>query len=398
MKQISKKGANISPSPTLAISARAKEMKSKGVDVISFGAGQPDFNTPKHIREAAKKAIDDGFTGYTPAAGILELKDAICKKFKEDNNLEYTPSQVIVSNGAKHSLFNAFQALLNPGDEVIIPVPYWVSYPQLVELAGGKPVFLETTEANEFKITPEDLLSKINDKTKAVIINSPNNPTGSVYSKKDLEELAEIIVEKDIYVISDEIYEKLMYDGKSHFSIAQLNEDIKNRTIVINGVSKAYAMTGWRIGFAAASEDIIRVMSNIQSHATSNPNSIAQKATVEALTGPQQPIVDMVSEFAKRRSYMLSRIEDIKGMSSIKPKGAFYVFINISDIKGKSINGKKISSSNEIAEVLLDEFKVAVIPGSAFGMDDFIRLSYAVSMEEIKKGLDRIQEFAEAIS
>jgi len=397
MKPISSKAFKIAPSPTLAISARAKEMKNQGINVIGFGAGQPDFNTPNHIREAAKKAIDEGFTGYTPAAGIVELKEAVCEKFKKENNLDFKPSQVIISNGAKHSLYNTFQALLDPGDEVIIPVPYWVSYPQLVEMAGGTPVFVETEEEHKFKITPQQLKKVINEKTKALIINSPNNPTGTVYTKKDLEDIAEIAVSNDLYIISDEIYEKLLYDEDTHFSIAQIDEEVKRRTIIINGVSKAYAMTGWRIGYAAGEEKIIKVMSNIQSHATSNPNSIAQKAAVAALLGAQKPVEDMVNEFSKRRDYMVNKINDIEGLSCINPKGAFYVFVNISKIKGKTVSDKKLSTSDDIANVLLDDFKVAVIPGSAFGMDNYIRLSYAVSMDDIQLGLDRIQRFVSSI-
>lgn len=391
--QLSKKARCISGSITLDITAKAKKMKSEGIDVIGFGAGEPDFDTPGNIQESAICAIRKGFTRYTPASGIPELKKSICKKLESDNGIIYKPSQIIISNGAKHSLNNALVAICNPGDEVIVPVPYWVSYPELIKLADGVPVYVETREEEGFKYTKESLLSKITERTKAIILNSPNNPTGIVYSREELEIIAQIAVEKDLIVISDEIYEKLVYDELKHISIASLNDEIKKRTIVINGMSKAYAMTGWRIGYAAGEEEIIKIMSNIQSHATSNPNSIAQYASVEALEGDQTTIESMRLEFEKRRNFMVDRINGIHNLSCRKPGGAFYVMVNISKIKGHEINGRAIDGSMAFCEALLDDARVAAIPGIAFGADDFIRLSYATSMENIKEGLDRIEKY-----
>lgn len=391
--ELSRKGQGISSSVTLAITAKAKALKEQGIDVISFGAGEPDFNTPQNIQEAGIAAIKKGLTRYTPASGILELKHAICNKFRYDNNLEYKPSQIVISNGAKHSLFNALMAICNPGDEVIVPVPYWVSYPELVKLVGGIPVYVETREEDNFKYTRNSLINAISSKTKAIILNSPNNPTGTVYTKEELEMVAEIAIKYDLIVISDEIYEKLVYDGIKHNSIASLNEEIKRRTIVINGVSKAYAMTGWRIGYAAAEEEIIRIMSNIQSHATSNPNSIAQYASVEALNGPQEDIELMRKEFEKRRNYMVEKINSISGISCRKPDGAFYVMVNISKLIGKRIRGFEIKNSLDFCAALLEDKKVAAIPGAGFGTDNYIRLSYATSLENIIEGLNRIENF-----
>jgi len=391
--QLSKKAMAISGSITLAITAKAKKLKSEGIDVVSFGAGEPDFNTPQYIQDSAISAIKNGFTRYTPASGIPELKNSICEKLKKDNNLDYKPSQIVISNGAKHSIHNALLAICNPGDEVIVPVPYWVSYPELAKLADAVPVYVNTREENGFRYTKEDLLSAITDKTKAIILNSPNNPTGAIYPREDLEMIAEIAVQKDIIVISDEIYEKLVYDGIEHNSIASLNDEIKKRTILVNGMSKAYAMTGWRIGYTASSEEIAKIMANVQSHATSNPNSIAQYASVTALTGEQTAIESMRVEFEKRRNYMVDKINSISLLSCKKPQGAFYVMVNISKVKGKAINGRVISDSMTFCDGLLDDAKVAAIPGVAFGADDFIRLSYATSMENIKEGLDRIEKY-----
>jgi aspartate aminotransferase len=391
--ELSKKAMAISGSITLAITAKAKKMKSEGIDVISFGAGEPDFNTPKHIQDSAISAIRNGMSKYTAEAGIIELRKSICEKLKKDNNLTYSPSQIIVSNGAKHSLHNALLAICNPGDEVIIPIPYWVSYPELVKMAGGVPVLVETKEEDGFKYKKEALVSAITDKTKAIILNSPSNPTGVLFSREDLEMVAEIAVKNDLIVISDEIYEKLVYDGHKHISIASLNDEIKKRTIVVNGMSKAYAMTGWRIGYAAAEENIIKIMSNVQSHATSNANSIAQYASVEALEGDQSEIESMRVEFEKRRNFMVEKVNSIPMLSCRKPEGAFYVMVNISKVKGTIINGKSIKDSLSFCAVLLDDAKVAAIPGIAFGADDFIRLSYATSMENIKNGHDRIEKF-----
>jgi len=391
--KLSKKAMSISPSSTLAISAKAKKMKAEGIDVIGFGAGEPDFDTPVYIKEAAIKAINEGFTKYTPASGTLELKQAICRKFKKENGLNYSPANIVISNGAKHSLVNAFQAICNPGDEIIIPTPYWVSYPEMVKLADAVPVFLKTTEESEFKFTIEDLQKLITDKTKAIVINSPSNPTGMIYSQELLKAVADLAIEKGIYIVSDEIYERLIYDGYNHISIASFSEKIKDLTIIVNGVSKTYSMTGWRIGYTASNEKVAKIMSNVQSHATSNPNSIAQKATEAALDGPQDDVDMMASQFIKRRNYMVERINSINGLSCLKPNGAFYVMMNISQIIGKEFEGVKISSSDDFANVLLDKAKVALVPGSGFGTDIHVRLSYATSMENIIEGLNRIEKF-----
>lgn len=391
--ELSRKGKGISASVTLAITAKAKTLKEQGVDVVSFGAGEPDFNTPINIQEEGIRAIKKGLTRYTPASGILELKEAICKKFVNDNNIEYKPSQIVISNGAKQCLYNALMAICNPQDEVIVPIPYWVSYPELVKLADGVPVYIETKEEDNFKYTKAALLNAITDKTKAIILNSPNNPTGVVYTKEELEMVAEIAIEHDLIIISDEIYEKLVYEGVKHISIASLNDEIKKRTIVINGVSKAYAMTGWRIGYSASVEEIAKIMSNIQSHATSNANSIAQYASVEALNGPQDTIELMRKEFEKRRDYMVQKINSIPNISCGKPDGAFYVMINISKLIGKTIKGFKIKNSLDLCAALLEVEKVAAIPGSGFGSDNYIRLSYATSLENIIEGLNRIENF-----
>lgn len=395
--ELSKKAKQIAPSTTLAITAKAKKMKSEGINVISFGAGEPDFDTPQYIKDAGINAINNGLTRYTPASGIIELKEAICNKLRIENGLEYNSNEIVISNGAKHSIYNALMAICNPGDEVIIPVPYWVSYPELVKLVDAIPVFIHTDEKNQFKINVEELKNKITPKTKAIIINSPSNPTGTVYTEEELSKIAEIVVENDLIVISDEIYEKLIYDGYKHISIASLNKDIKERTIVINGMSKAYAMTGWRIGYTASNKEIASLMANIQSHATSNPNTIAQYASVEALRGDQKEIEIMRREFEVRRNFMVDRINKISGLTCVNPVGAFYVMVNISNIKGKMFNGKNISTSLDFANVLLEEEKVAVIPGDAFGDDNYIRLSFATSLEQIKEGLDRIDSFIQKI-
>lgn len=392
---LSKKGLGIAPSVTLEITAKAKSMKDAGIDIISFGAGEPDFNTPENIQNEGIRAIKEGLTRYTPASGIVELKKAICGKLKKDNGLEYKPSNIIVSSGAKHSIHNALMAILNPGDEVIFSVPYWVSYPELVTLADGVPVHVETKEENEFKFNVEDLNKVLTDKTKAIILNSPSNPTGAIYTKDELKSIADWAVKNNIFVISDEIYEKLVYDGEEHVCISSFNDDIKNLTILINGMSKAYAMTGWRIGYAAAHEDIIKVMSNIQSHATSNPCSISQYASVEGILGDQSSVEEMKKHFVERRDYMADTINSIKGLSCKKPKGAFYIMINFTELLGKTIKGRKINSSLDFASLLLEEGNVAVIPGIAFGDDKYIRLSYATSLDNIKNGLERIKTIVE---
>ncbi len=403
---LSKRATLISPSATLAITAKAKAMKAEGIDVIGFAAGEPDFDTPEHIKEEAKRAMDEGFTKYTPASGIPQLKEAICKKFKEDNGLDYQPSQIIVSCGAKHSLYNAIQVICEEGDEAILPSPYWVSYPEQVKLSGASPVIVETEEENGFKLTAELFSKSITRRTKLLILNSPGNPTGAVYSREELEAIARVAVEKKIYVISDEIYEKIIYDGAKHFSIASLNPEIKELTIVVNGVSKSYSMTGWRIGYAAAPHDIIEAMSRLQSHSTSNPDSIAQRAALRAISAGQEAVKEMVTEFKKRRDYMVERLNSIKGLSCLKPQGAFYVFPNVSAVLGKSFNackaallhrGPRISDSSSLTELLLTEAKVAVIPGSAFGRDGYLRLSYATSMDNIIKGLESIEKLMNKI-
>ncbi|OZV12965.1 aspartate aminotransferase [Tissierella sp. P1] len=392
---LSAKGLRIAPSITLEITAKAKAMKDSGIDVISFGAGEPDFNTPENIQQEGIRAIKEGLTRYTPASGIVEFKKAVCEKFKIDNGLEYKPSNIIISNGAKHSIHNALMAILNPGDEVIFAVPYWVSYPELVRLADGVPVYIETKEENDFKFNVDDLNKVLTDKTKAIILNSPSNPTGSIYTEEELRAIAEWAVKNNIFVISDEIYEKLIYDDNKHVCIASFNEDIKRLTILINGMSKSHAMTGWRIGYAAAHEEIIKVMSNIQSHATSNPCSISQYASVVGLTGDQNSVEEMKKHFVERRNYMADTINSIKGLSCRKPQGAFYIMVNFTQLLGKTIKGHAINSSMDFANLLLDEGKVAVVPGIAFGDDKYVRLSYATSMENIKNGLERIKQIVE---
>lgn len=389
---LSSKALKISPSITLEITAKAKEMKNKGIDVIGFGAGEPDFDTPENIQNSGINAIQSGNTRYTATAGIPDLKKAICEKFKNENGLEYKPKNIIVSSGAKHSIFNALYSILNPGDEVIMPVPYWVSYPEFIKLSDGIPVPVETREENDFKFDLNDLEQALTHKTKAIILNSPSNPTGTAYNYQELKAIANWAVKNNVFVISDEIYEKLIYDGHKHVSIASLGEDIKRLTILVNGMSKAYAMTGWRIGYAAADEEIVRIMTNVQSHTTSNPCSISQYASIEALTGDQSAIDDMKIEFIKRRDYMVDKINSIDRLSCRKPNGAFYVMANISRVKGTSINGKLIDSSLDLANILLDDANVAVVPGSAFGADDYIRLSYATSMRNIEEGLNRIDK------
>lgn len=396
--ELSRKAQAIEPSLTLAITAKAKEMKEKGIDVISFSAGEPDFNTPKNIINAAIKAMEDGNTKYTSVNGILQLREAICKKFKDDNGLEYNPSQIVVSTGAKQSLANTFLAILNPGDEVIVSTPYWVSYPELIKLADGKPVFVEGDEKSNYKFTKENLEKAVTAKTKAIVLNTPNNPTGTIYNKEELEVIADFAKKYDIIIISDEMYEKLIYDNENHISIASLSKDAYERTIVINGLSKSYAMTGWRIGYCATSEKIAKLMISIQSHVTSNVCSITQYAALEALNGPQDEITKMINEFEKRRNYMINRIESIDNLSIVKPKGAFYIMINIENCLGKEINGKILNDSMEFCASLLENEKLAVIPGKAFGLNNYIRISYATSMEAIKEGLNRIESFIKKLN
>lgn len=389
---LSIRAGKIKPSPTLAIDAKAKAMKAAGIDIVNFGVGEPDFDTPENIKEAAIKAIRDGFTKYTPVGGIDQLKDAVIEKFNRDNNLRYDRDEIIVSCGAKHSLYNIAQALLSPGDEVLIPSPYWVSYPDQVLLNDAIPVFVKTYESDSFMMKPESLEAQITKKTKALVLNSPSNPTGLTYDRKALERIAEITLKHNLIVISDEIYEKLTYDGFEHVSVASLDDSIKRRTVVVNGLSKSYAMTGWRIGFAAGPKEITKAMTNIQSQSTSNPTSIAQKAAVEALTGPQDFIKTMLSEFDRRRRFLIKELNSISGMSCLTPTGAFYAFPDASNVYGKSSGDQKISSSSDLALYLLEKANVALVPGGAFGDDNYIRLSYATSIDEIRKGVDRIRE------
>ncbi|HEC69640.1 MAG TPA: pyridoxal phosphate-dependent aminotransferase [Candidatus Omnitrophica bacterium] len=384
---------NISPSLTLAISAQAKAMRKQGLDVVSLSAGEPDFDTPENIKEKAKQALDKGFTKYTPSSGLVELKEAIIRKFKEDNGLDYNLNQILVSPGAKYVIFEVIFSLVKPGEEVIIPSPYWVSYPEMVRLAAGTPVFLETKEEDNFKINPQQLEKLITPKTKLLILNSPSNPAGIVYNRQELEKIGKVIEERGIFCLSDEIYEKIIFDNLTHISIASLSSKLKERTIVVNGLSKAYAMTGWRIGYGGGPEEIIRLVSTLQSHTTSCPASISQHAGIEALEGSQEEVRKMRAEFEKRRDYLLQRISKIRGLSCIKPQGAFYCFLDISNFLGRKIKDKIVKGSLEFASVLLEEEKVAVIPGKAFGRDDFVRISFATSLEELKKGLDRIENF-----
>lgn len=390
---LSKKAMAVKPSSTLAITAKAKELKDQGKDVVGFGAGEPDFNTPDNICEAAIEAIRDGFTKYTPASGTQELKEAVCHKFEIFNNLHYEPNQIVISNGGKHSLTNVFQVLLNPGDEVIIPAPYWLSYPEIVRLADGVPVYIRTDAVHNYKVTPEQIEAACTDKTKAFILNSPSNPTGMLYTKKELEAIAKIAVERDFFVVADEMYENLTYGDQEHVSIASLNDEIYKRTITCSGLSKSYAMTGWRIGYTGSSAEIAKLMGSVQSHQTSNPNSIAQKAAVEALNGDQSKVIAMNAEFEERRHYMYNRVKNMPLVSTIEPEGAFYIFIDVSKTFDKSYKGEKIGTVDNFAKILIDEYNVAVIPCTDFGYDTHIRLSYAISIQQIEKGLDRIESF-----
>jgi len=384
MLGLSKTIKKISPSSTLLITSLAKKMRQEGKDVISFGAGEPDFDTPAVIREAAKKAIDTGCTKYTPADGTVELKKAVIDKFQRDNGLNYALNQVVVSCGAKHSLYNVFQALLNPGDEVIIIEPYWVSYPEMVKLAQGKPKFIKTKAKDGFKATVSEIKKAVTKKTKALIVNSPSNPAGIIYSRKELEEIADAAVSKKFYVISDEIYEKLIYDGNEHTSIGSFGKDIYDLTVTVNGVSKAYSMTGWRIGYLGAPEDVAYAVSNIQSHSTSNPTSISQKAALAALLMDGSEIENMRAEYQKRRDLMTGLLDGIPPLSYIRPEGAFYVYTDIS---------KTGMKARDFAKKLLEEKLVAVIPGEEFGSDKYIRFSFAMAPEKIKEGMDRIKSW-----
>ena len=396
--EFSKKFQNLSSSVTLEITKIANEMKSKGENVISFAAGEPDFNTPENIQIAAFKAIKNGKIRYTAVSGLGDLKKAIIEKLKKDNGLRYEENQILVSTGAKQCLANVFMGIINDGDEVIIPGPYWVSYPELVKISGGKPVFLYGSEKNDFKITGEDLEKVCNEKTKAIIINSPSNPTGIVYSKEELLELANVAKKKDIFIISDEIYEKIIYNNEKHISIASLSEDAYERTIVINGFSKSYAMTGWRIGYVAGNKKLIEIINKIQSHMTSNANTISQYAAIEALKGNQDMVNNMKEEFEKRKEYVVEMLNNLNNINFINPKGTFYLMIKIDKFFNKYKNEVIIKNSLDFSKLLLKEEKLAVIPGDAFGAKNYIRISFATSIDNIKEGLKRLETFLNSLN
>ena len=386
--EISERAAQLTPSLTLSIDSKAKAMKAEGIDVCGFGAGEPDFDTPEHIKAAAIEALQAGFTKYTPSAGIPELRAAIAEKLAADNGLTYRPGQVVVSNGAKHSCYNAILATCQPGDEVVIPAPYWVSYPDMVRLVGAEPVIVPTMERNNWKMRPEDFENAMTPRTKMLIMNTPCNPTGSVYTREELEAIVEVASGEDIYILSDEIYEKLVYDDAKHVSIASLSKEAYDLTITVNGFSKSYAMTGWRLGYLAAPEAVAKAVDSIQSHTTANPSSFSQRGALAALKGDQQPVADMREEFDMRRNYMIDRLSKIPNVTAVKPQGAFYVLLNVSQLG---------LTSQNFADRLLSKANVAVVPGAAFGDDRTIRLSYATSIDIIKKGLDRLQDFCRTL-
>jgi len=389
---LSGRAASLKPSPTLAISAKEKALKAQGIDIAGFGAGEPDFDTPAHIKEAAIKAINDNFTRYTPVTGIDPLKDAIIEKFNRDNGLSYKREEIIVSCGGKHSLYNLFQALFQEGDEVIVPAPFWVSYPPMIELAGGTPVILETREEDDYQITGNLLEKYLTPRTKAIILNYPSNPVGSVFYRENLEAIGRLALEHGFFLISDEIYEKLVYDEYNHVSIASMDNAFKEKTIICHGVSKTYAMTGWRIGYSAGPAPIIKAMGNIQSQSTSNPTSISQMAALAALGGKQDFISTMVAEFKKRKDFLVSSLREIEGVTCYDPRGAFYVFPNFNVVLGRKYKGRVVDSSTTLTEILLDEFHTAVVPGVEFGKEGYLRLSFATSMDVIKKGVERIKK------
>lgn len=390
--KLSTRAKRLKPSATLTITAKAKELKSQGVDVIGFGAGEPDFDSPEHVKEEAVKAIREGFTKYTAVGGIDELKDSIIGRLREDHGLEYERSEIIVSIGAKHSLYNLTQVIVDSGDEVIVPSPYWVSYPEQITLAEGTPVILETREENGFKIDPDELKKHINSSTKALILNYPSNPTGATYNEQELRAIVDVAMDAGIAIISDEIYEKILYNGLKHTPVAALGEDIKKATMLVNGVSKTYSMTGWRIGYAAGDKEVISAMSKLQGQSTSNPTSISQWAAIAAFSGPHDEIFRRTGEFEERKNYIVERLNRIPGIHCFSPQGAFYVFPNVSGFYGKEYDGKMIKDSLDFTEYILVEAKVAVVPGVAFGSDDHVRISYATSMDDIVKGMDRMEE------
>lgn len=390
--RLSARARILTPSPTMAIDARSKQLAAEGVDVVNFSVGEPDFDTPESIKAAGIAAIQQGRTKYTPAAGTLELRKAICEKLERDNGLQYRPEEIVVSNGGKQALYNAFQVLLDPGEEVIIQAPYWVSYPEIVRLAGGVPVVVETDESTGFRLTADMIREKLTNRTRVINLNSPSNPTGAVLARKDLEEIAALAVEHDLIIVTDEIYEKLLYDGAEHVSIASLGEEVKRRTITVNGVSKAYAMTGWRIGYTASERIFAKAMADLQSQSTSGPSSISQAAAVEALRGSQAAVEQMRREFDRRRKHMMERLSRLPGFSvKVAPAGAFYLFPNVSALFGETVAGRRITSSDDLAEVILEQAHVAVVPGTGFGAPNYLRFSYATSMARIDEGMDRIE-------
>ena len=396
MKELSRVASAVHESSTLAVDSLAKKMKAEGYDVVGFGTGEPDFDTPQNIKDAAKKAIDEGKTKYTPAAGIPELRRAVADRIKADYGVEYDPSQIIVASGAKHNVYISLVALLNPGDEVIVPAPFWVTYGEAVFMAGGVPVALAAQESANFKITAKKLEAAITDKTKALMINNPSNPTGMLYTREELQAIADVCVKHDLYIISDEIYSNLVYDGKEFVSMASLSENIKERTILITGVSKSYAMTGWRIGYSASNSTIAKIMANYLSHSTSAPATMSQWAAVEALTGSQDGVKEMRDVFEQRRNYIVERMNSIEGVSCLMPDGAFYVMMNIEKLLGRKLGGRIIKDSDDFAMAFLETEYVAVVPCGGFGAPNFVRWTYAASMENIKEGLDRLERFLKA--
>jgi aspartate aminotransferase len=393
---ITDRAKSITPSMTLAVIGKVGALKAAGVKVIDFGAGEPDFPTPQYIKQAAIKAMEENFTRYTPANGIPQLRAKIAEKLKKENNLTYSPDEVIVGAGGKQEIYNAVQVLVQEGDEVIIPAPYWVSYPDIVVLAGGKPVIVQTREEDDFKLTPQALSGALTNRTKMLILNSPHNPTGTVYSRRDLQELSEVLSSREICVLSDEVYEYLIYTGEPHTSIANISPQMKGRTILVNSFSKTYSMTGWRIGYAAGPREIIDAMSLLQGQSTSNPNSIAQKSALAALSGGEKELQEMVSSFRQRRDYTIEQLNRIPGIRCKLPEGAFYAFFSIANFIGKKIGGTEITGCLKFAEILLDKAQIAVVPGISFGAPNYIRLSYATSMEQIKEGISRLRELLQS--
>lgn len=388
--KLSKLALKLKPSATVTITAKAKALKAQGIDVIGFGAGEPDFDTPDNIKESGIDAIQSGFTKYTAPGGIDKIKEAIIHRIKEDYNLEYDKSEIMVSCGAKHTLYNITQVLIDKGEEVIIPSPYWVTYPEQVSIAGGKPVIIDTDEKSGFKISAKDLEEKITDKTKAIILNYPSNPTGSTYTKQELIDIVSVALDSNLIIITDEIYDKIIYDDISHTPIPTLSKKAKENSLLVNGVSKAYSMTGWRIGYVAGNRDVVKAMNNLQGQCTSNPTTISQYAAIEAFNGNQNKVEVMRKEFEIRKNYIVNELNQIDGITCFEPQGAFYVFPNVSSYYGKKYEGKTINNSLDLTEFLLEEAKVAVIPGIEFGADNYIRISFAVSTEEIKEGISRI--------